>query len=172
MTQGLKRDSKILLDWLPSIINHLYWAASSSDGNGPLVKAKWASLLNHVCNKHEGHSELFPTCEHGALEDRKWFKQGNSHHTIDMMENDPHHGLNRSLKHTNSVRMIVTSGFSLIGSRQHKALGAIIDNNYIMKDVPNMSPRDQTSALEGFHKLVCFFAPKQVHYPHNSMKAR
>ena len=46
-----------------------------------MVKAKWLSLLNHVANIHEGHSDLFPVCLHGDLDDeegrpRKWMEDG------------------------------------------------------------------------------------------------
>ena len=44
--------------------------------NEDLVKAKWLSVLNHVCDIHEGHSDLFPACEHGPLEPRWWLKKG------------------------------------------------------------------------------------------------
>ena len=61
---------------------------------------------------------------------------------------------------------------SFKGSRELKALANIVTNNYVMKDVPCMSPQDQTSSLEAFHKLICFFAPKHVHFHYNGMKAR
>lgn len=63
--------------WRQSITNHLYWvAASTPDGNGNVMKAKWESLMNHVQNKHEHHNELFPSCSHGQLEesDKEWMK--------------------------------------------------------------------------------------------------
>lgn len=48
----------------------------SSGGNGELVSQKWCSILNHVCNVHEGHGAEFPRCEHGDLGDRLWMRRG------------------------------------------------------------------------------------------------
>ena len=52
-----KRDCSQIADWAHSISNHMYWAASSSNGNGEMVLQKWQSILNHVCNKHEGQTD-------------------------------------------------------------------------------------------------------------------
>ncbi|WAR31785.1 hypothetical protein MAR_034327 [Mya arenaria] len=71
---GRKKGCEKLKMWARSISNHLYWCAASSAGNGPLVQAKWVSILNHVSNIHEGHNELFPTCLHGPV-DRNWVKK-------------------------------------------------------------------------------------------------
>ena len=58
------------------VTNQLYWIAASSWENGELRRAKWDSILPHVGNIHEGHSELFPKCAHGTLTYRKWLKPG------------------------------------------------------------------------------------------------
>lgn len=58
------------------------------------------------------------------------------------------------------------------GSRVHKALAAIINSPALMRDIGQLSPRDQTSGLESFHKIVCFFAPKSTHYFYLQMRAR
>ncbi|XP_046863205.1 uncharacterized protein LOC124456947 [Xenia sp. Carnegie-2017] len=76
MAAGKKSGCRLLLDWAQSISNHVYWCAASSGGDEKLLKAKWLSLLNHICNIHDGHSELFPKCEHGTLEPRLWIKKG------------------------------------------------------------------------------------------------
>ena len=75
MAAGKKSGCKLLLDWAQSICNHVYWCAASSSGNGELLKAKWLSVLNHVCDIHDGHGNLFPRCEHGPLEPRLWIKK-------------------------------------------------------------------------------------------------
>ena len=67
MAAGKNSGCKILIDWAQSVSNHVYWCAASSHGNQELVKAKWLSVLNHVCDIHEGHGDLFPACEHGYL---------------------------------------------------------------------------------------------------------
>lgn len=55
----------------------MYWVAASSGDNGNLKRAKWLSVLNHISNQHSGHSEIFPECEHGPLEDKPWIRKGN-----------------------------------------------------------------------------------------------
>ncbi|XP_071854147.1 uncharacterized protein [Apostichopus japonicus] len=55
-------------EWSKSISNHLYWvAASTSDGDGEVMLAKWQSVTNHIQNVHTHDSELFPKCQHGNL---------------------------------------------------------------------------------------------------------
>ena len=58
----------------------MYWCvASTADGNGDVIRAKWLSLDNHVHNIHSGHGDLFPACTHGELQGRdrnkKWFQR-------------------------------------------------------------------------------------------------
>lgn len=77
---GKFADCKDVMQWQRSISNHMYWVATSSDGNGELAVAKWKSLLNHIQNIHEGHDDpLFPKCLHPPLTERKkkWLKKGN-----------------------------------------------------------------------------------------------
>lgn len=65
--------------WIQSIVNHLYWAAVSTEtGQGDLIVAKWVSVVNHIANKHTHNNHLFPKCLHGSLECRgkKWIKLG------------------------------------------------------------------------------------------------
>ena len=73
---GKSAACKILFVWAHSVSNHVYGRAASSDGNDNLVKAKCLFVLNHVCDFYEGHSDLFPACEHGHLEPRWWLKKG------------------------------------------------------------------------------------------------
>lgn len=68
--------------WKKSVINHLFWCASSTDDDeGDLREAKWLSIINHVKNQHTGHeNDLFPNCGHGKLHGRerkkKWLDEG------------------------------------------------------------------------------------------------
>jgi len=40
-----------------------------------MIAAKWLSVVRHIQNRHDGHSELFPACVHSELDyKRKWFK--------------------------------------------------------------------------------------------------
>ena len=74
------KDCVIIGHWQRSIINHFYWCvASTSTGEGELIKAKWLSLENHVHNVHEHNSMVFKKCAHGRLrgqdKNKEWFKR-------------------------------------------------------------------------------------------------
>lgn len=76
-----QKNCELVAKWQKSVINHLYWCvASTTDGNGDTIKAKWLSLDNHIHNKHTGHgSSLFTKCAHrrlcGRERKKKWFKR-------------------------------------------------------------------------------------------------
>ena len=74
-----EKECELVGKWKKSLINHLYWSATStSDGNGDVIQAKWLSVNNHIHNKHRNHGKLFPVCEHKTLQGKrrkkKWFK--------------------------------------------------------------------------------------------------
>lgn len=71
-----KKGCEQINDLCHSISNHLYWAAATSDGDGDLVEEKWLSILNHVCDVHEGHGDRFQACEHPPLAERSWITKG------------------------------------------------------------------------------------------------
>lgn len=58
------------------------------------------------------------------------------------------------------------------GQKPHAELVKIVKGRLLLNDVKNLSPSDQTSALEAFHNIVCSFATKSVHYFHAQMEAR
>lgn len=63
------------LHFLQSIINHIYWIASSSSEE-PEKEEKWLSLLNHIVNIHvHKDNKLFKACTHETV-DRQWIKAG------------------------------------------------------------------------------------------------
>nr|XP_022300078.1 uncharacterized protein LOC111108462 [Crassostrea virginica] len=128
-----KKHCEIVGDWSRSISNHTYWCAMSSGGNGELVSQKWYSILNHVCNVHEGHGAEFPRCEHGDLGDRLWIRRD---------------------------------------SKAYEELERVVKGRHLLTDIRKMSPAEQTSGLEAFHKVLCHFAPKFVHFFHAQMEAR
>ena len=73
-----QKDCELVGQWQRIIINHMYWCvASTPDGSGELVKAKWLSLEHHIHNIHTRHSTLFPMCAHGelGLGRKKWFRR-------------------------------------------------------------------------------------------------
>ena len=58
------------------------------------------------------------------------------------------------------------------GSKPHKELIAIVEGKALLRDIGQLSPAEQTSSLEAFHKVIIFFAPKSVHFTFHAMKAR
>ena len=71
---GNYKDCNIINEWTKSITNHMYLcAASAPDGNGEEIATRWKSLMDHICDSHEG-------CYHlplGEMERRKkWFIPG------------------------------------------------------------------------------------------------
>jgi hypothetical protein len=75
-----EKDCNDLNDWIPSIINHLYWSVMSSESGSEEIIAKWTSLINHIINVHEHDNPLFPQCAHAPLTGReaqkKWIDKG------------------------------------------------------------------------------------------------
>ncbi len=60
----------------------------------------------------------------------------------------------------------------VLGSKPYKELELIWNAKSLLKDIGKMSPGEQTSGLEAYHKVVIFFASKSVHYPFATMEAR
>ena len=65
--------------WRKSIVNHLYWvAATAPEGNEDMIEAMWKSVCNHIQDIHEEHSDLYPACAHGPLDeeerDKEWLQ--------------------------------------------------------------------------------------------------
>ncbi|KAH9384176.1 hypothetical protein HPB48_026169 [Haemaphysalis longicornis] len=54
----------------------MYHAVVVGAGDGELAVAVWRSILNHVQDIYDGHSELYRTCQHGQLQPRKWIYPG------------------------------------------------------------------------------------------------
>eukprot|EP00057_Strongylocentrotus_purpuratus_P012939 XP_011667413.1 PREDICTED: uncharacterized protein LOC105439756 [Strongylocentrotus purpuratus] len=53
------KDCGVVGRWSRSIINRVYWCASSTpDGDGAVIVAKYKSILNHVRNLHDNHGDL------------------------------------------------------------------------------------------------------------------
>ncbi|XP_061635874.1 uncharacterized protein LOC133481025 [Phyllopteryx taeniolatus] len=57
------------------------------------------------------------------------------------------------------------------GSKAHKELLIIVNSKMLLKDIGNISPIQQTSSLEAYHKVELYFAPKASHFSHKTMKA-
>ncbi|XP_067303335.1 uncharacterized protein [Pseudorasbora parva] len=72
------KDCQVLLKWLLSVKNHMFWSCVSSQ-DGPERVAKWKSLVNHMQNMHTHDDPMFPTCAHPHRVSRrpgKWLKPG------------------------------------------------------------------------------------------------
>ncbi|CAH3151164.1 unnamed protein product [Porites evermanni] len=55
---GKESGCELLVKWQRAIKNHLHWCATSTKlGFGELILAKWKSIVRHVCNKHDNHSD-------------------------------------------------------------------------------------------------------------------
>ena len=62
--------------------------------------------------------------------------------------------------------------FSSSGSKAFKEVKPIIESSYLLRDITKLSDAEQTSALEGYHKVVISFAPKHTHFFYGAMEAR
>ncbi|XP_069125559.1 uncharacterized protein [Argopecten irradians] len=76
-----KKGGEVIRPWIKSASNHMYWTAMTSGDDCEMKRAKWNSLVNHVADKHEGHSDLFPRCQHGP-NDRDWMEKGSRPHKM------------------------------------------------------------------------------------------
>lgn len=72
-----QKDCELALLWKKSIVNHVYWSASSTpDGDGEMMVAKYKSVFNHIRDVHE-HEGVFPRCQHAAVyPPREWMREG------------------------------------------------------------------------------------------------
>ncbi|XP_062600016.1 uncharacterized protein LOC134261608 isoform X2 [Saccostrea cucullata] len=78
---GKEKDCERLMEWIKSIVNHLYWVPTSTpEGSNELRWEKWVSVFNHIQNIHEGHGDLFERCEHAELDEaarrKRWLRPG------------------------------------------------------------------------------------------------
>ena len=77
-----EKDCEEVGEWRQSISNHMYWcAASTTDGNGQVIKEKWKMLPLHIQNIHVNvESDVYPESGHGTLKgdaaDRLWLQPG------------------------------------------------------------------------------------------------
>ena len=60
----------------------------------------------------------------------------------------------------------------IVGSKAFKELKSIIESSYLLRDITKLSDAEQTSSIEGYHKVVISFAPKHTHFFYEAMRAR
>ena len=92
--------------WIPSIRNHLWWAAASCGGDTIELIEKWRSVVHHTVDRHEwGGTQKYQTCEHQPLSDeerenKKWLVEGSdAHQALSDVIND--NGLIKGVKQVN-----------------------------------------------------------------------
>ena len=71
-----------------------------------------------------------------------------------------------------NILKLITFILMITGSKAHKELEIILENKLLVKDIGQLSHRDQTSRLESFHKVMIQFASKALHIHYPSMEAR
>ncbi|XP_076112428.1 uncharacterized protein LOC143080460 [Mytilus galloprovincialis] len=59
-----------------------------------------------------------------------------------------------------------------MGSPAYIEFEKVICGRMLLKDIKKLSPAEQTSGLESFHNIVCYFAPKSTHFFYWQMRAR
>ena len=79
-----KKEMAILRKWIPSIANHLWWSASSCNGDSTQLRERWLSLLDHITNQHSwtGATKILK-CAHGPLppgQETQWLARGSPQH--------------------------------------------------------------------------------------------
>ncbi|PFX25392.1 Angiopoietin-related protein 3 [Stylophora pistillata] len=79
--------------WRKSIINHLYWmAATAPEGDEDMLEAMRKSVINHIQDIRDGHSELYRKCAHGDLDDddrdKEWLQPCYTETPIEMLLRD------------------------------------------------------------------------------------
>ena len=122
------------------------------------LKNRAHSISNHLywCpSSSNGHSDFVKT---------KWTSISN--HIVNIHKN--HSDLFPQCLHDN----LEDREWLKKGSRAHKGLIQIISAKRLLHDIGKMSPSEQTSSLESYHRTVCLFAPKLMHFFYPSMRAR
>lgn len=88
--QLTKKGNRELSLWLHAIVNHLWYCASSCDGNYDMLRVKWLSMLYHITNRHSWGLALgdgMTRCGHDPYseEDEKqtpWLKESSDAYSI------------------------------------------------------------------------------------------
>ena len=81
-----KKGNEILLKWVQSVSNHLWWSAQTCNRDPEVLHEKWVSVLNHVVNKHKWKQGMhFRKCGHRKLSRNRvkkttWLESGSPAH--------------------------------------------------------------------------------------------
>lgn len=160
-TASKVRGCEDLGPWIKSAVNHLYWCAKSSISSPQEIVPKWASLANHVADIHNHDSDVFPKCLHDDNLDRAWLNDGEKIYSFG------------TLKACMFPRRKSWFGFTHVtGSDAHRRLCSIVRAPSLLKDIAQLSPKEQTYSCETFHSLLNHYAPKLTAYSYHGMEAR
>uniref|UniRef100_A0A673IHK2 Uncharacterized protein n=1 Tax=Sinocyclocheilus rhinocerous TaxID=307959 RepID=A0A673IHK2_9TELE len=73
-------------EWIPSIVNHLWWSAQTCEGNAEVLKEKWVSVIHHVTNRHDWPGNRhYHKCSHEPFDQlsertKLWLSPGSEAH--------------------------------------------------------------------------------------------
>ena len=73
-----KKGFEEVAEWIRPCENHLHWsAASTHNGDGIVIWAKFKAFMSHVVNKHSDLEDpVFNKCAHGEIGCKKWLVPG------------------------------------------------------------------------------------------------
>ena len=156
---GSKRGHDTLLLWIQSISNHLWWSAKTCNSDPDLLVAKWTSIVHHIVNVHEWHSDHFSLCAHGPIDDtngrRKWLKPNSpAHQALQQIVTKP--SLVRdvaklnSFCHTGMLEVFHSLLTKYCPKRQHFSyVGMCVRTQLAILDHNHNIERQQVTTLEG-----------------------
>lgn len=81
-----KKPCKMLNEWIPSIVNHVYWSVQTCEGNGEELAERLLSVVHHICNRHSfPGNKFYKKCEHDKytedeVRSRNWLQMGSPPH--------------------------------------------------------------------------------------------
>ncbi|XP_077536191.1 uncharacterized protein LOC144148545 [Haemaphysalis longicornis] len=146
----------LIQPWMQCVTNHLYFVAAMAEGDAELIMSMWRSLLNHICDKRDGHEGPFAECLHEPLGERLWMTPGDLF--VAVMQN-----------HANAA---VHMGNFVFHDQTFLKLQTIVESPSLLRDIRQLSPKVQTYSLESFNSLLMRFAPKFTAFSEAGMKAR
>ena len=47
-----KKGMSIVGEWIPNIVNHLYWSVDTANGNGEELVERFLSVIHYIANRH------------------------------------------------------------------------------------------------------------------------
>ena len=150
-----KKKYSALQPWMRSIINYLWWAAATCDGNPDVLEEKWLSIVDHVANKHTfDKNKYFKACSHDSIIRNQEVVEPARRQKVPSADGEPK---KKWLKE---------------GSPAHNALSCIVRKPRLVKDIRMLASFCHTGILESFHSLVLKYAPKRHEFDYNQMEAR